>query len=109
MFHLLLARTAFLAVFFLFLSKFLLTPAFCRNNLVTLDPSHDLRFMIQADGLIKAYLTIDNISNGNMAFKIKTTAPKFYIVKPNQSILDKGQKLIVDITLQNPKPGQPLD
>ena len=58
---------------------------------------------------MKAYLVIDNISNGNVAFKIKTTAPKFYVVKPNQSILDKGQKITIDITLQPSRPGQPLD
>lgn len=39
------------------------------------------------------------MSNGNVAYKVKTTAPRFYVVKPNQGILDKGQKINIDITL----------
>jgi hypothetical protein len=39
------------------------------------------------------------VSNGNVAYKVKTTAPRFYVVKPNQGILDKGQKINIDITL----------
>lgn len=58
---------------------------------------------------MKAQLSIENVANGNIAFKIKTTAPKFYVVKPNQSILDKGSKINIDILLQPGKPGQPLD
>ena len=39
------------------------------------------------------------MSNGNVAYKVKTTAPKFYVVKPNQGILDRGQNISIDITL----------
>jgi len=30
------------------------------------------------------------VSQGNIAYKVKTTAPRFYVVKPNQGILDRG-------------------
>jgi hypothetical protein len=39
------------------------------------------------------------VSAGNIAYKVKTTAPRYYVVKPNQGILDKGQKITIDITL----------
>ena len=48
---------------------------------------------------LKAYLTIDNVCAGSVAYKVKTTAPRFYVVKPNQGILDKNQKITIDITL----------
>lgn len=50
-------------------------------------------------GQYKATLTITNTSSGNLAYKVKTTAPRQYVVKPNQGIIDKGQKVAVDITL----------
>ena len=69
------------------------------DDIVSLDPTTELRFFIQRDQQLKSYLTIDNTSQGNVAYKVKTTAPKFYVVKPNQGILDKGQKITIDITL----------
>jgi len=39
------------------------------------------------------------VSSGSVAFKVKTTAPRFYVVKPNQGILDKGAKITIDINL----------
>lgn len=42
---------------------------------------------------------ITNVSQGNLAYKVKTTAPRQYVVKPNQGIIDKGQKFAIDISL----------
>jgi hypothetical protein len=47
---------------------------------------------------LKATLTITNVSNGNVAYKVKTTAPKAYVVKPNQGIIEAGQKVEVEIS-----------
>ena len=44
-------------------------------------------------------LTIQNLSSSQcIAFKIKTTAPKNYVVKPNQGIIDKQGQVEVEIT-----------
>ena len=59
----------------------------------------ELKFLITKENSHKAYLTLDNLSTGSVAYKVKTTAPRFYIVKPNQGILDKGSKITVDIQL----------
>jgi len=61
------------------------------TKLVLIDPENELRFFPQAESQqYKAYLRINNVSNGNIAYKVKTTAPKYYVVKPNQGILDRG-------------------
>ncbi|CDW72595.1 vesicle-associated membrane protein-associated protein a isoform 2 [Stylonychia lemnae] len=71
-----------------------------KNKLVQIDPEAELRFFSQPDNQsYKTYLTITNVSQGSVAFKVKTTAPRFYVVKPNQGILDKGSKISIDITL----------
>ena len=45
-------------------------------------------------------LTLQNIVNINIAFKVKTTAPKSYIVKPNQGILAPNESRELTITMQ---------
>ena len=45
-------------------------------------------------------LTLKNIVNMNIAFKVKTTAPKSYIVKPNQGILAPNESRELTITMQ---------
>lgn len=68
-------------------------------RIVAIDPENELRFVNSRDNQLKAYLTISNVSQGNVAYKVKTTAPRYYVVKPNQGILDRGQRINIDITL----------
>jgi hypothetical protein len=45
-------------------------------------------------------MTITNITEkSNLAYKVKTTSPKHYVVKPNQGILEHGKTVQIDITL----------
>ena len=89
---------------------------FLTNNahrIVLLTPDTELRFEpIKGDptGQYKATLQITNISKtgSNLAYKVKTTAPRHYVVKPNQGILDVGQTMSVDITLI-PSPENKID
>jgi MSP (Major sperm protein) domain len=47
---------------------------------------------------LKTVLTINSVhATGNVAYKVKTTAPKAYVVKPTQGILEPGQKVEIDI------------
>lgn len=41
-----------------------------------------------------------NSSSGPLAFKVKTTAPKLYVVRPNASIIQPGESVKVMIILQ---------
>ena len=68
-----------------------------------IDPEQELRFQLpkpnETQNQLKSYLQISNVSNGNLAYKVKTTAPRYYVVKPNQGILERGQKIVIDISL----------
>ena len=44
-------------------------------------------------------MTITNISNARVAFKVKTTQPTWFYVRPNQHVLDVGQSEDVSIVL----------
>ena len=46
---------------------------------------------------LKTTLTITNVSSANVAYKVKTTAPKAYVVKPNQGIIEARQKVEIEI------------
>jgi hypothetical protein len=44
-------------------------------------------------------LKVTNLSQSKVVFKIKTTQPSWYYVRPNQQILDIGQTEEVTIAL----------
>jgi hypothetical protein len=69
---------------------------------VSIDPTEELRFIgspTDSTGQLKSALSITNVSRDNLAYKVKTTAPRQYIVKPNQGILEPGARITVDISL----------
>jgi hypothetical protein len=61
-----------------------------------------LEFVSQGDGSSpKATLEISNVqSASNLAYKVKTTAPKLFVVKPIQGILAAGRTVSIEIQLQ---------
>jgi len=65
-----------------------------------LDPSNELRFKGPFDDYVTVSLTIRNPTEKRIAFKIKTTAPKRYCVKPNSGVLDPAQSMKVNVLLQ---------
>lgn len=67
---------------------------------LVLDPANELRFKGPFDDYVTVSLTIRNPTEKRIAFKIKTTAPKRYCVKPNSGVLDPGQIMKVNVLLQ---------
>lgn len=61
-----------------------------------------MEFKKQLDGSHpKAVLEITNqIEDQNLAYKIKTTAPKLFVVKPIQGVVMPGRTVYVEINLQ---------
>jgi hypothetical protein len=56
-----------------------------------------LEFANQSDGP-KAFLDLTNSqTESNLAYKIKTTAPKLFVVKPIQGILAPGRTVKIEI------------
>lgn len=43
------------------------------------------------------YVTVKNNSDQPVAFKVKTTAPKFYCVRPNASVVEPGETVDVQV------------
>lgn len=73
---------------------------------MVIDPEAELQFKASkgdVSGQLKSSITITNTSKGNLAFKVKTTAPLHYVVKPNQGIIDVNGKITVDIAMIQPK------
>ncbi|KFA63868.1 hypothetical protein S40285_04455 [Stachybotrys chlorohalonatus IBT 40285] len=54
-------------------------------------------------------LTIKNTGSSPVAFKVKTTAPKQYCVRPNAGRIEPGQDFDVNVLLQAMKTEPPLD
>lgn len=67
---------------------------------LVLDPSNELKFRGPFDDYVSVSLTIRNPTAKRIAFKIKTTAPKRYCVKPNSGVLDPDQNIKVNVLLQ---------
>lgn len=66
---------------------------------MSVNPQNQLTFQKGDDGLLpKATLEITNLQpSQNAAYKIKTTAPKLFVVKPIQGIIAPGRTIAVDI------------
>lgn len=77
-------------------------------TLLKLDPDDSLYFLkgAQTASQPTRILKLTNASNGCVAFKVKTTAPKSYLVRPSSGTVKPGDNMEVQIILQ---PGQGSD
>ncbi|KAF9267348.1 VAMP-associated protein [Marasmius fiardii PR-910] len=76
---------------------------------VYLNPSSSLGFNRPLTILVKKTLTITNPNDQPVAFKVKTTAPKLYCVRPNSGRVEPGQSTEVAVMLQPLKEEPPLN
>ncbi|OLL22559.1 Vesicle-associated membrane protein-associated protein [Neolecta irregularis DAH-3] len=65
---------------------------------VELNPSSQLEFHRPFTQIVKETLTIKNPHSSPVAFKVKTTAPKQYCVRPNSGRIEAGQDIQVQGT-----------
>ncbi|CAH0731175.1 unnamed protein product, partial [Brenthis ino] len=68
------------------------------GEMLKLIPNKQLMFKTENDH-IEAQLTITNMDEGVVAFKIRTTAPEKYIVKPSSGILLNNASQTIQITV----------
>jgi len=61
------------------------------TSLIKLTPSATLVFNLERGTQPKAILKVANTTNNKILFKVKTTQPTWYYVRPNQQILSAGQ------------------
>ncbi|KAF0686790.1 Aste57867_21453 [Aphanomyces stellatus] len=71
------------------------------GHLITLDPIDSLSFALVSNSSPQAALTITNPSSvENVAFKVKTTRPMRYLVRPNQGVIGPNSTATVLVILQ---------
>lgn len=59
-----------------------------------------LTFAVQPKGSVPAMLAITNTTTAPIAFKVKTTKPDRYLVRPNQDVLAAGEEKVVAISVK---------
>ncbi|KAK6311218.1 hypothetical protein J4Q44_G00192730 [Coregonus suidteri] len=70
------------------------------EQILVLDPPHDLRFKGPFTDVVTTNLKLKNPSDGRVCFKVKTTAPRRYCVRPNSGIIDAGATVTISVMLQ---------
>ncbi|KAG1934286.1 vesicle-associated membrane protein-associated protein A [Pimephales promelas] len=70
------------------------------EQILILDPSSDLRFKGPFTDVVTTNLKLRNPSDRRVCFKVKTTAPRRYCVRPNSGLIDPGATVIISVMLQ---------
>ncbi|KAJ3586530.1 hypothetical protein NHX12_012927 [Muraenolepis orangiensis] len=70
------------------------------EQVLVLEPQHELRFRGPFTDVVTATLKLGNPTDRNVCFKVKTTAPRRYCVRPNSGVIDAGDSVNVSVMLQ---------
>ncbi|XP_004840997.1 vesicle-associated membrane protein-associated protein B/C isoform X2 [Heterocephalus glaber] len=65
------------------------------EQVLSLEPQHELKFRGPFTDVVTANLKLGNPTDRNVCFKVKTTAPRRYCVRPNSGIIDAGASINV--------------
>lgn len=63
----------------------------------------DLKFRFQLNKQLLGNISISNPMSSRVAFKIKTTAPKKYVVRPSSGIVDAKSSMSIQVIMQAQK------
>ncbi|XP_062852831.1 vesicle-associated membrane protein-associated protein B/C isoform X2 [Trichomycterus rosablanca] len=61
-----------------------------REQVLLLEPQHDLKFRGPFTEVVTSTLKLTNPTDRNVCFKVKTTAPHRYCVRPNSGVIEAG-------------------
>ncbi|XP_069507170.1 vesicle-associated membrane protein-associated protein B/C [Ambystoma mexicanum] len=70
------------------------------EQVLVLEPQHELKFRGPFTDVVTTTLKLSNPLDTNVCFKVKTTAPRRYCVRPNSGIIDGGSSVNVSVMLQ---------
>jgi len=70
------------------------------EQILKIEPEHELKFKGPFTVPTTSLLKLANPSDKRVCFKIKTTAPKRYCVRPNAGILEPGQSISIAVVFQ---------
>jgi hypothetical protein len=86
---------------------FLLTPNnFClsvmaaKAQVLTLEPSNEISFKGPFTEVVTSNLRLSNPTDRPIFFKVKTTAPRFYCVRPNSGLVKPNETAFIAVMLQ---------
>ncbi|XP_047438669.1 vesicle-associated membrane protein-associated protein B/C [Mugil cephalus] len=71
-----------------------------QEQVLLLEPQHELKFRGPFSDVVTTNLKLSNPTDRNVCFKVKTTAPRRYCVRPNSGIIDAGTSINVSVMLQ---------
>ncbi|XP_055303428.1 vesicle-associated membrane protein-associated protein B [Sitodiplosis mosellana] len=71
-----------------------------KEQLLIIKPEHELKFRGPFNQAITSHMLLKNPTDKPILFKIKTTAPKRYCVRPNSGLLEPNNFIEVGICLQ---------
>ncbi|KAG9339701.1 hypothetical protein JZ751_023347 [Albula glossodonta] len=66
-----------------------------QEQVLLLEPQHELKFRGPFTDVVTTTLKLNNPTDRNVCFKVKTTAPRRYCVRPNSGVIDAGTSLNV--------------
>ncbi|KAK7583714.1 hypothetical protein V9T40_004677 [Parthenolecanium corni] len=70
------------------------------EQVLIIEPTSELKFKGPFTAPVTSYIKLTNPSENKVCFKIKTTAPKKYCVRPNSGILEKDASVEIAVSLQ---------
>lgn len=70
------------------------------RQVLQLEPESELHFQGPFNDVVTSHLKLSNPTDRRICFKVKTTAPKRYCVRPNSGILEPRQSVQVAVMLQ---------
>ncbi|XP_063910451.1 vesicle-associated membrane protein-associated protein B isoform X2 [Zophobas morio] len=70
------------------------------EQVLNIEPQNELRFRGPFNAPVTSYMKLTNPSDKKVLFKIKTTAPKKYCVRPNSGLLEPNTSIEIAISLQ---------
>ncbi|KAF5287939.1 hypothetical protein FQA39_LY15609 [Lamprigera yunnana] len=71
-----------------------------QDQVLIIEPQNELRFRGPFNVPVTSYMKLTNPSDKKILFKIKTTVPKKYCVRPNSGMLDANSNAEIAICLQ---------
>lgn len=69
-------------------------------QVLIIEPAHELKFVGPFCAAVSAFMRLTNPTDHKVLFKIKTTAPKKYCVRPNCGVIDPKNTIEITIILQ---------
>lgn len=71
-----------------------------KEQVLIIEPPIELTFTGPFTQAVSSYMKLKNPSDRKVCFKIKTTAPKRYCVKPNSGVVDPNTEVQIAVSLQ---------